>query len=215
MDNRLLLFILLFIVGKNQGNEFTSLQSLGNFINNIEINPKYTLEKIKIVKKIGAYFPEQYIPLINKSILFTERIIKINELVDFMKNDEYEYIKEPISVDNNKDRLNKIINTIQKEVPKQEVNNLGTIIDLIINMDKYKKMLAMLSSVMNNQDTLNDPTQLINMFTSILGNDNQKNNDNLKEIGKMMELMKVINSPKKGNNKDETKIEIIEKPSKE
>lgn len=215
MDNKLLIFIFLLILGKNQGNELTGLNSLTNFINTMEIDPKYTIEKIKIIKKVGPYFPEHYIPLINKSILFTERIIKINELVDFMKNDEYQYIKEPISVDNNKDRLNKIMNTIQKEVPSPEVTNLGTIMDLVINMDKYKKMFSMLSSFMNNQDNLKDPTQLISMFAPMLGNDNQKNNDKLKEMNKMMEIMKILNSPKQENDKEEKKIEIIERPSKE
>lgn len=215
MDNKLLIFIFLLVIGKNQGNELIGLNSLNDFINTMEIDPKYTVEKIKIVKKVGAYFPEHYIPLINKSILFTERIIKINELVDFMKNDEYQYIKEPISVDNNKDRLNKIMNTIQKEVPRPEVTNFGTIMDLVINMDKYKKMFSMLSSFMNNQDNLKDPTQLISMFAPMLGNDNQKNNDKLKEMNKMMEIMKILNSPKQENNKEEKKIEIIERPSKE
>jgi len=215
LDNKLLIFIFLLIIGKNQGNEFASLQTLGNFINNIEIDPKYTLEKIKIVKKVGAYFPEHYIPLINKSILFTERLIKINELVDFMQNDEYQYIKEPISVDNTKDRLNKIMHTIQKEVPRPEVNNLGTMMDLILNMDKYKKMFSMLSSLMGNQDNSKDPTQLMSMLAPMLGNDSQKNNDKLKEMGKMMEIMKVLNSPKQENSKEDKKIEIVEKPPKE
>lgn len=215
MDNRLLIFIFLLIIGKNQGNELIGLNSLNNFINTMEIDPKYTIEKIKMVKKVGAYFPEHYIPLINKSILLTERIIKISELVDFMKNDEYQYIKEPIFVDNNRDRLSKIMNTIQKEVPTPEVTNLGTIMDLIINMDKYKKMFSMLSSFISNQDNLKDPTQLISMFAPMLGNDNQKNNDKLKEMSKMMDIMKILNSPKQENNNEEKKTEIVEKPSKE
>lgn len=202
-------------MGKNQNNELAGLDSLGNFLNSMEINPKYTIEKIKIVKNIGPYFPEHYIPLINKSILFTERIMKINELVDFMKSDEYQYIKEPISVDNNKDRLSKIMNTIQKEVPNPEIKNLGTVMDLIINMDKYKKMFSMLSSFMNNQDNLKDPTQLINMFLPMMGNDSQNNSDKLKEMSKMMEIMKVLNSPKQESIKEEKKIEVIEKPSRE
>ena len=215
MDNRLLIFIFLLIIGKNQGNELIGLNSLNNFINTMEIDPKYTIEKIKMVKKVGAYFPEHYIPLINKSILLTERIIKISELVDFMKNDENQYIKEPIFVDNNRDRLSKIMNTIQKEVPTPEVTNLGTIMDLIINMDKYKKMFSMLSSFISNQDNLKDPTQLISMFAPMLGNDNQKNNDKLKEMSKMMDIMKILNSPKQENNNEEKKTEIVEKPSKE
>ncbi len=215
MDNKLLAFILFLLLRKNQDNELGGLSSLGNFISGIEIEPRYTLEKIKILKKVGVYFPEDYIPLINKSILFTERLIKVNELVDFMQNDEYQYINESIPVDNNKDRLNKIVNTIQKEVPSPEVTSLGTVMDLIINMDNYKKMFSILSSVMNNQDGLKDPTQLISMVAPILGGDNQKNSDKLKEMNKMMEIMKILNTPKQESPKENKKIEIIEKPSKE
>lgn len=153
--------------------------------------------------------------MINKSILFTERLIKVNELVNFMQNDEYQYINESIPVDNNKDRLNKIVNTIQKEAPSPEVTSLGTVMDLIINMDNYKKMFSILSSVMNNQDGLKDPTQLISMVAPILGGDNQKNSDKLKEMNKMMEIMKILNTPKQEGPKENKKIEIIEKPSKE
>ena len=67
---------------------------------------------------IGPYFPEEYIPTINRSILFTERIIKINELANFMKYNEYQYIKEPIPVENNKDRISKIVNIVQKSFKK-------------------------------------------------------------------------------------------------
>lgn len=215
MDNRLLVFIFLLMIGKSHDGELGSLNTLSSFINNMEFDSRYTSEKIKILKKVGIYFPEHYIPLINKSILFTERLIKVNELVDFMKTDEYQYIKEPIPVDNNKERLNKIVNTIQREVPSPEVNNLGTIMDLIINMDRYKKMFSMLTSVMNSQDGLKDPSQLIGMIAPILGGDNQKNNDKLKEMNKMMDIMKVLNTPKETNTNMDHKIEVIEKPSKE
>lgn len=215
LDNNILIFLFLMIAGKNQGNKLTGLNSLGNFINNIEINTKYTSEKIKMVKKIGAYFPENYIPLINKSILFTERIMKVNELVDFMKDDDYEYIKEPIAVDNNKDRLNKIVNVLQKEAHKSETKNVGMVMDFIINMDMYKKMFSVLSSIMGSQDGLKNPTQLMDILTPLMGNDAQKGNDKLKEMGQMMEIMKVLNSPKQENSKKNKKIEVIEEPSEE
>ncbi len=215
LDNNLLIFILLMVAGKNQGNKLTGLNSLGSFINDMEIDVKYTSEKIKMVKKIGVYFPEHYIPLINKSILFTERIMKINELVDFMRDDDYQYIKEPIAVDNNKDRLNKIINVLQKEAHKSETKNVGMVMDLIINMDMYKKMFSVLTSVMSSQDGLKNPAQLMDILTPLMSNDAQKNNDKLKEMSKMMEIMKVLNSPKQEKSKENKKIEVIERASKE
>lgn len=204
------MMIILFM-GKNKDIEFSSLNTFGKFINTIELNPKYTVEKINVVKKIGPYFPEDYIPLINKSILFTEKLIKINELVNFMQNDEYRYVEKPIPVANNKERISKIIGTIQKEVPKSDVNNVGTVIDLIINMDKYKTMFTMLNSVMSNQEGLKDPNSLMNLIGPLMSNDNKMDNDKIKEMAKMMEIFKALNTPKKENNK----IEIIEKPAKE
>lgn len=215
MDNNILIFIVLLIAGKNQGNKLTGLNTLENFVNTMEIDTKYTLEKIRMAKKIGTYFPEQYIPLINKSILFTERIMKINELIEFMKNEEYQYIKEATIVDSNKDRLNKIIHVLQKEASRSETKNVGMIMDLIINMDKYKKMFSVLTSVINSQDGLNDPTQLMNILTPLMDGDDLKNKDKFKEMGKMMEIMKILNSPKQENKEENKKIEIIEKPSKE
>ncbi len=215
MDNNILIFIVLLIAGKNQGNKLTGLNTLENFVNTMEIDTKYTLEKIRMAKKIGTYFPEQYIPLINKSILFTERIMKINELIEFMKNEEYQYIKEATIVDSNKDRLNKIIHVLQKEASRSETKNVGMIMDLIINMDTYKKMFSVLTSVINSQDGLNDPTQLMNILTPLMDGDDLKNKDKFKEMGKMMEIMKILNSPKQESIKENKKIEVIEKPSKE
>ncbi|MGJ0846103.1 hypothetical protein ACR77J_05385 [Tissierella praeacuta] len=215
MDNNILIFIVLLIAGKNQGNKLTGLNTLENFVNTMEIDTKYTLEKIRMAKKIGTYFPEQYIPLINKSILFTERIMKINELIEFMKNEEYQYIKEATIVDSNKDRLNKIIHVLQKEASRSETKNVGMIMDLIINMDTYKKMFSVLTSVINSQDGLNDPTQLMNILTPLMDSDDLKNKDKFKEMGKMMEIMKILNSPKQESIKENKKIEVIEKPSKE
>ncbi|WP_313757376.1 hypothetical protein [Tissierella sp.] len=215
MDNNILIFIILLISGKNQGNKLTGLNTLENFVNTMEIDTKYTLEKIRMAKKVGTYFPEQYIPLINKSILFTERIMKINELIEFMKNEEYQYIKEATMVDNNKDRMNKIINVLQKEASRSETKNVGMIMDLIINMDTYKKMFSVLTSVMNSQGGLKDPAQLMNILTPLMDNDDLKNKDKFKEMGKMMEIMKILNSPKQETMEENKKIEIIEKPSKE
>ena len=205
MDNKILIFLFLLVLGKNQETESTALHSLGNFVNTLEVDPEYTAEKIKVVKKVGAYFPEHYIPLINKSILFTERLIKINELANFMKNDEYAYIKEPISVNNNKERISKVVNVIQNEVPKTEVKNLGMMMDLIINMDKYKQMFSMLTSVMGNQDALKDPTQLIGMLAPIMGGDGQQSGDKMKEMSKMMEIMKALNAPTPKNEEKKIK----------
>lgn len=177
--------------------ESKDLKLFSDYIKTLKIEPSYTSEKIKLLKKIGPYFPEEYIPTINKSILFTERIIKINELANFMRYNEYQYIKEPIPIESNKERLSKVVNIVQKEAPKGEGNNFGMLIDLIVNMDKYKNMFTMLNSFMSNQEDLKDPSQLLNMLGPIMGIDANKDKEKFKEINRMMEIMKVLNSPKK------------------
>ncbi|MGJ0846106.1 hypothetical protein ACR77J_05400 [Tissierella praeacuta] len=79
----------------------------------------------------------------------------------------------------------------------------------------YKKMFSILSSVMGSQDGLKNPAQLMDILTPLMGNDAQKGNDKFKEMGKMMEIMKILNSPKQESIKENKKIEVIERPSKE
>lgn len=208
MDNSLLLIILLIILRSSRINEFGGLKSFSDYLRSLKIEPDYTLEKIKLLKKIGPYFPEEYIPTINRSILLTERIIKINELASFMKYDEYQYIKSPIPIKDNKERISKILNIVQREVSKSENNNFGMVMDLIVNMDKYKNLLSMLNSVKSNEEGLKDPSQLLNIFGPIIGIDINKDKDKLKDINRMMEIIKTLNSKKEitGENKDLNKL---------
>lgn len=186
----------LIILYNNKTYELNGLKSFSHYIRSIKIEPKYTSEKIKLLKKIGPYFPEEYIPTINRAILFTEKIIKINELVNFMKYDEYQYIMEPIPLKDNRERINKILNIVQREFSKNQTNNLGMIIDLIINMDKYKNLVSMMNSIKSNEESLKDPSQLINILGPMLGIDVNKDKEKLKDINKMMEIIKVLNSKK-------------------
>ncbi len=215
MENKLLIMVIILLIGKNKDREFSSLKAVSDFINTMQLNPMYTVEKINIVKKIGPYFPEDYIPLINKSILFTEKLIKINELVDFMQNEEYRYVKEAIAVNNNKERLSKIIGIIQREMPKTDLKNMGTVMDLIVNIDKYKTIFTMLNSVMSNQDGLKDTNSLMALIPTLLGSENTMDSEKTNEMNKMMEIFKLLNTPKKENNIESNKIEITEKLTKE
>lgn len=197
MDNDFLIIILLLMTRKNKNKDISKVNTLESFINNIEIDNKYTLEKVNMVKKVGPYFPETYAPIINKSIGFTEKFIRMSETMNFIKEEDKTYISEYVHVNNNRDRISKVISTIQSESSNSEINKTGTIIDMIINMDKYKKMFKMLNSVMSNPDSLNDPAQLLNLAAPLLGGDNPENNEKIKEMSKMLEIMQLLNSPKK------------------
>lgn len=196
MDASTLLFLFIVAISNSQNNKLTRLNFENSYLSNMEVDRKYTLEKIKIIKEIGPYLPMQYIPLINKSVLITEKIVKITELAEFMKESDHDIIKEAIEINNNKDRLNKIISVIQKEATKSEVKNMGTILDLIVNIDKYKNMMTILSSVMNTGDLPKDPSKLIDIIAPLINPDNNADKEKIKEMNKMMEIFKLLNTSK-------------------
>ena len=207
MDNRILIIILLMITRDENTGKSDKFNTLENFINNIELDSDYTTEKIKIAKKIGPYFPEDYIPLINKSIYLTEKLIKTKELINFIQENNQDYITDHVPIDNNKDRVNKIVSIIKKESPNPEVTKIGTIVDLVLNIDKYKKMFNLMYSAVGNQDSLNNPAQLINLITPLIGGDNPENISKFKDIAKMLDLVNALDNPSKDSTKTKTKNE--------
>lgn len=203
MNNTLLLLLLFIMIEKDTDNKTSSISSINKFISTMEINEKYTLEKIHIMKKVGPYFPKNYTGLINKSISFTEKFIKLNEIVEFMKKDDEEYILEHIPTADSKDRMNKILSTIKKEFPKSTSGETGTIMDLLLNIDQYQKMFGILNTVMNNQDDLNDPSKLISLIGPLMGGDMEENSAKFKEMTNMMKILQSLDSPKSDTlNKD-------------
>lgn len=197
MDNNLFFILLLFTMGKNSNNSKFNVDSLSNFIGTMELDDQYTLEKIKIAGEIGPYLPENYIPLLNRSISITNNLIRINKVRDSLKIKEENYISKHIPMDNNKDRLNKILSIVQRESPNSKINKSGTVLDIILNMDKYKKTFEVLNKFMSSDQNINDPSQLINLIGPLMGGDEKDNSNKLKEITKVMDMMKLLDNPKK------------------
>ena len=113
--------------------------------------------------------------------------------------------------------ISKIIKVIQTETSKSDINSMGTIIDFIINIDKYKAMFSMFNKIMSSPEGLKNPSELFNIIGPLIGGENQKNNDKFKEMAKMMEILNVINIPTKEHPNtfhDDKVIEVIEKPPK-
>ena len=222
MDNGLVLIILLLVMNKNRENKSLE-KSVGKeddildtkpdtyldkpIDKSITLNIPYTIEKVKIMKKIGPYFPEEFIPALNKSLILTEKIIRVYELIEFMQITEAKYIKEPIPVENNRERISHIINTIQKEIPKEDMKNMGMTMEMVVNIDKYKKMFTILNSVMSNPDSLNDPNKMLSLIEPLLQGKDEKEKEKLKDMAKMLEIMNTLDTPKKakaGDNKTNT-----------
>ena len=213
MDNGLILLLLLLLLNKNKENKTfhipidkkendLEIKSIPSSNKSFSLNVPYTLDKIKIAKKIGPYFPEEFVPALNKSLILTEKIIKLYEVMEFMQVDKVKYIENVITVENNKERLNYIVNTIQKEVKKEEIKSTGTIIEMILNIDKYSKMITVLNSVMSDPDSLNDPTKLLSLAEPFMQGRDEKEKEKLKDMAKMLEIMKTLDTTKKPKEKD-------------
>ena len=166
----------------------------------INLNVPYTTQKIKIMKNIGPYFPEEFLPILNKAIVITEKVIKLYETIKFIQISEITYIEETIPVANNKERLSYIVNTIQKEIPKEETQNMGMALEMILNIDKYKKMFTILNSVISNPDIFNDPSKIFNLIGPFMQGKDDK--EKLKDMTKMLEIIKTLDTPKTPKNKE-------------
>ena len=204
MDNGLVLFLLLFLLNqKNESKKLNIPTDKGKNILNtsthqtISLNIPYTEEKIRIMKKIGPYFSEDFLPIINKSIMATEKIIRLYEVMEFIQTPEIDYIQNIIPVKNNRERLSYIINTIQNEISREDIKNMGMAMEMILNIDKYKKMLTTLSSIMSDPESLNDPTKMLGLIEPFMEGKDEKEKEKLKDMAKMLEVMKNLDTSKK------------------
>lgn len=128
--------------------------------------------------------------------MLAEKIVRILDLVEFLNTPEENYSIEPVHVSDNKERISKIMATIQQEAPKSRVNNYGMVMDLLVNMDKYKIMLETFSSLMSNPDMLKDSKGIMKIMETFMQN-SSIDNAKLKEMSQMMQIIKALDSPKR------------------
>ena len=205
MEKILLLLILLSTTNRDNSNK---LVGINEYISNIEIDADYTKEKVQLARKIIPYMPVNYIKPINRSIHITESLVKIMELEDYMNRSTRSIQSTPIPIKDNKERLSKIVSIIQKEVPKAKVQNTGTFLELIINIDRYKKMFDLLNSFMENQNLSKDPESLAKIVEPMIKSDAQ--GEGSLDFEKIMNIMSLLNKSKgeKTNSKQESKVNI-------
>lgn len=194
MDTPILILLLLLLNKNSDSQNVDFIHNVKNYVRGIEVDYRYTGEKIKIVKKIRPYLPAEYIDTVNKSILVTEKLVKLLEVKEFMEIIEMEEVR-PVEMEP-KDKLLKVVNLIQEDVKNSKIENLGFALDLIGNIDNYKNMLNIFTSIMRDKKSLNDPATLMKLASTFLG-DNPKEQEKLKELTKMMDILKLIDTPKK------------------
>jgi len=205
MDNILLLILLFLIINRKKEREVlqTEEEDLNKIVvakdttvklkeNKFVLNIPHTQEKVRLMKKIGPYFPPEYIAPINKSIMITEKILGLYEAISFMGNPTINYIESSIPMVDNRERINYIMNTIKDEISKEEIKDMGLVLDIIFNMDKYKSMLAMLNTFISDPNSLNEPKKLINIIEPLMEGKSEEEKKKIKEMMKMMELVKTL-----------------------
>lgn len=190
-----MLILLYLLTNESDLKPQDSLHTIKNYLTTVEINSNYTQEKINIAKKVGPLLPVEYGVPFNKSILITQKVIKIMELIDFLKTSEMPQLTE-LDLDP-KVRLQKIVLTVQEEVNSSKIENLGLVLDLLINMDKYKKMFTTFNTLMNTKNPLSDTNSIMNILETFMGGSSEKDKEKIKEMSKMMDLLKVLDMPKK------------------
>lgn len=120
--------------------------------------------------------------------------MKILELKKHINN-SYKLDIEPLDFENNRERLNKIVTTVQKEIPKSNMSNLGIVIDLIVNMDKYKQMFNLLNHFTNTSNIHKDSTNMMKLMEPLL-KEIKKDDKSSMDIDQIMKIMSTLNKPK-------------------
>ncbi len=152
MDSNLLLFIFLTFNGNKD------LQNpLMDFVSSLDIKAGDTEEKIRTLRKIMTCLPEKYLGLINRSILYTEEIVRIYELGNSFKDNSYDYVTTSNKVRDNREKISKVLQSLQNESPDIYDDKLGVFMDLLMNMDNYRKMFDLFVSIAKYPDNIKDP----------------------------------------------------------
>ncbi|NLW23040.1 MAG: hypothetical protein GXY88_07295 [Tissierellia bacterium] len=193
MNSSILLFLFLLLM-KNKDNKNHMAISTGG---PIDINIPHTLEKIRVVKKIAPYLPEELLPSINKALVVTEKFIKLYEAMEFVQHSDDYFIKERVKIESNKERLNYIANAIQEEISKGNLKHTSKTFETILNLDKYNKMLTIISSIMANPDSFNNPDGILKVLEPLLPGKEEEKKKKIKDMANMLEIIKRLDGHKK------------------
>lgn len=192
MNEKTLLILLL--LNKNKTIQLrSSTELLKNYVGSLEVDQSYSLEKIHIAENMSPYIPEELSPSFNKAIMISKSIIKVKELKEFTNMNTIQS-QENIDFNNNTERLKKIISVVQDETSKDNIKNMGIVMDLILNMDKYKKMYSVLNTFMKNVDSPNGIEDILKIVSPLLGNNGSSDIKEDKSIEKILDIVKLLNS---------------------
>ena len=192
----LMLFAFVFIFNKFKNDDgiknFDFKLNLG--LDSLDI--KKTNEKMKVLRKVGPYFPKDMGQILNKALLTTEKIVRLYSVMDFIKtNNSFQTIS---SIDvSDKERANYILSTIKTDIPNEEIKSIVPLIDIVINLDTYKNLLSSLFSVLGNTQSSNGPKDISKIIEPLMDGKSDKDKEKMKDMMKMVELFKALNTSNK------------------
>ncbi|QIB26390.1 hypothetical protein [Caloranaerobacter azorensis] len=189
LNNKLLLFAALIFMPKLINQKF-SLQNLSKIymFNNLD-------KKIHILKKIGPYLPEQMIGTLNIFIVNLEKINKIIGLYEFITIGKTFEPITPVTNITSKERINKIFQSLQEEIPDDKLLTIKPMLDLMMNIDKFKPIISTLTKISSSNDKSEiNIDDMIDLIKPMLGDEEAKNIDKMKDMLQMIELLSVLNS---------------------
>lgn len=199
-----IILLLMLISAANKDNS-KGLVDINQYINNLQIDPRYTEEKIKLARKIAPLMPSEYIQPISRSIYITESLVKIMELNDYMSNKTPVMQTAHIPIEDNRERLSRIVSVIQEEIPRSNMQNIGTVLELITNIDRYKKMFELMSVFMKNQSVTKDADKLAKMVEPMMKGKSSTDGEGSLDIEKIMNIMTLLNKSKDKTSTTEQK----------
>lgn len=120
MGNNMMMLLLLLYMTDRGKTENQMLHNVKNFIQDIEVDLDYTHEKIRAFKKIAPLVSKEYNQTFVKSIMITETLAKLLEIRSSFNHNNNMLQVNPIPIEDGRERIVKIINTIQEEIPRSK-----------------------------------------------------------------------------------------------
>lgn len=191
----LIIVVVLSILGsrKDLSLEIESLHKVKSYVENLELDHNYTKEKIRIFKDILPYLPKDYIETGGRSIIATEKILRLLETVEYVGLET----KVPVEALDlaPMERSYKIVATLQEEIENSNIEKLGFVLDIMVNKDQYKMLANTALEFLSNKEALKNPKNITKLIKPFIGDKDIENS----ELGKLIDILDILEPGEKTN----------------
>ena len=204
--NILFLFALFFIFKNTLPLNNTNKTSKLDFKNPLDLLKSININEIRkkadMMIKTAPYLPENVVVGLNKVVPLYEKINAVIYLLEFLKSSNSISKVVPNKTMSQKEKIKEVVNIVNKEMPNDTLKSITPYVDVFLNLDKYKGLLNMFTSMTNSKEEGNQLDSLVNSISPLLNGSSKGNNKNIP----IMDILKVLTSDddveSKANNKD-------------